>query len=46
MDERTFRLKPQTPRGSGPNPMREARKEAEKLKRRSPGGDSTDKDEG
>ena len=38
MDERTFRLKPETRRGSGPNPMRDARKEAARLKRRSPGG--------
>ncbi len=42
MAERTFRLRPQPERGSGTNPMREARKEAEKLKRRSPGGDEED----
>ena len=52
MDERTFRLKPQTRRGSGPNPMRDARKEAQRMKRRSPGGeeqgegDDPDGDEG
>ncbi len=39
MQERTIRLKPQPQRGSGPNPMRDAQKEADKLKRRSPGGD-------
>lgn len=39
MDKRTFRLKPEPQRGSGPNPMRDAQKEADKLKRRSPGGD-------
>jgi len=44
MAERTFRLKPQPVRGSGPSPMRDARKEAEKLKRRSPGGDQDAED--
>jgi hypothetical protein len=47
MAERTFRLKPQSKRGSGPNPMRDARKEAQKLRRRSPGGeDAGDPDAG
>ena len=44
MQERPIRLKPQPQRGSGPNPMRDAQKEADKLKRRSPGGDSTSED--
>ena len=48
MEERTIRLKPEVRRGSGPNPMRDAQKEADKLKRRSPGGgaDATEGDGG